>query len=81
MKTITKIESCIDSAGEFGWWDEEADTFYSLESDEAVADFVKRKDFRKELVNGINSHLRCLVETIRGDLEDIWKRLDRIEGK
>ena len=82
MKTTTVIKSHIeDDMSELGWWDDGGDTFHPLQSDEAIAEFIKRDDFREKLIDGVDMYLQCLVGTILEDLKDIWERLDRIEGK
>jgi len=82
MKTTTVIKTNVENhVGEFGWWDDDGDTYHSLQSDEAIAELVKRDDFREKFIDGINTYLQCLVEGMRMDLEDIWERLDKIEGK
>lgn len=62
----------------FGWFDGEE----FLEMDEKTkAELLKRKDFKEKMIEAVEFCFYDLRNAVLEDLEDIWKRLDRIASQ
>ena len=64
---------------DFGYWDDESETFISLENDsDAVKEYLGLDD---RFMSSLIMFVADIKELIGGDLEDIWMRLDDVERK
>ena len=80
METIktTKIVGHTDDL-DFGYWDDESETFVGLEKDPvAVQEHLGLSNEALSVITMFVADVRELVST---DLAEIWKRLDYIEEK
>ena len=75
MKTQEEIVTETSNSF-FGWFD--GDEFIEL-NDETTAELLKRKDFKARLIEALKFCFYDLRGAVIEDLNDIWKRLDRIE--
>ena len=80
MKTVERI-NCETENIRFGYFDEESQNWIDLDNEEKIEKFAKRKDFRTELLSIIENLTENIIEQVRSDLRDIWKRLDQLEKK
>jgi len=80
MKTTEVIEGHYDEVT-FGWMDDDGDFRPLDDPDTVIQELTTRDDFRKKLIEAINFLVNQIKLNIGTDLKDIWKRLDRIEGK
>ena len=75
---ITKIETKLDDL-EFGYWDEEAQTFVGVERNhQEVQDKFNLSD---DAISSLTMFLADVKELIASDLADIWERLDEIDKR
>ncbi len=77
MKTIEtkRVEAEIDNL-EFGYWDDEGDTFVT--ENELVQ---KKFDLSEDAISSIQMFTNDLKESLGRDLRDIWERLDGIQSE
>lgn len=81
MKTVQTVEKETDDL-QIGWYEEETEDWHAFDdmSEEELAEFCQREDFRKLLVAAIKQYAEQIHETLGKDLSDLWKRMDRIEN-
>jgi hypothetical protein len=77
MKTKKAIVTETDSIV-FGWLDGEE--FIEM-NDGTREELLKRKDFRRKLLEALEFIVWDLRTHISTDLKDIWKRLDSLEKR
>ena len=82
METKKVIDTNVEDASAFGYVVEDVAelSHYDFDEDEDIEKFIKKQNFRRLLIIAIRDHFRYLGDKIVEDLEDIWKRLDRIEN-
>lgn len=81
MKTVIKYETRVDDIT-FGYFDEKRDgEFITLDSEEEIKAFTKRKNWQTELISLIDSMKNHMKDCIRDDLVDLQQRLDKLERK
>ena len=80
MQTVqpVKIEKEIDDL-QIGWFEEKTEQWHVFDdmSEEELAEFCQRQDFRNLLVEAIMQYAVQVRETIGRDLADLWKRMDQ----
>ncbi len=80
METVkTSRVICKTDELDFGYWDDESETFVGLETDPAAVQ--KRFKLSDEAMSSLTMFVTDTRELISSDLEEIWKRLDYIEKK
>lgn len=64
---------------DFGYWDDESETFISLDADhEAVQKYFGLDD---RFMSALIMFIAYMKDLIGGDFEDIWDRLEDVEKK
>lgn len=88
MKTITDIETRIDKLHDSNWLymlgDTDTDEFVRITS-ENIEDAAKFYKVPEAFLEMVDDALRTMVNELIGelslDLEDIWIRLDKLDGQ
>jgi hypothetical protein len=79
IRTSTETEKIM-----FGYWDDDVKEFYELRdsiSDEEMAKAAEKLGCSPVLINALIMLTDNIVVNVGKDLKDIWKRLDKIEGR
>ena len=64
---------------DFGFWDDDSDTFVRLETDPAAVQ--KHLKLSDEVMSSITMFVADIKELIGNDIVEIWERLDYVEEK
>jgi len=82
MKTKKKIIKVIDDI-EFGFWDDKDGVFITFGNmkNEEIKKLIKSNNFRKKLLDSIDTLKFSIKDCIGRDLKDIWERLDKLEKR
>ncbi len=80
MKTATKITANIDEL-QFGYWDMDTERFVPVDAQyvDKLQKAVTKLGVPEELIDALALFAANITSAVRDDLEDIWKRLDRVE--
>ena len=80
METVktSKVICKMDDL-DFGYWDDESETFVGLEKDAPAVQ--NRFELSDKALESIIMFVADIKELIGGDLAEIWRRLDYVEEK
>ncbi len=76
MKTEVNVVAETDRI-EFGYWDEENDTFVPLPADEENAEIAEKFGCTPLLIDALIMLAADINQAVGEDLKDIWKRINK----
>ena len=74
MKTETSIKCAVEECI-FGYWDDEQEKFIPID-EQNRKEFAQKMDCSEKLLEAIEETFSSLVDMLKEDLTDIWKKLE-----